>query len=155
MLSICSKTASGRLPSLFLLCRCFWFNGIKATPEEEPELWFLCLIYVAAPNVEAPEVARLVTEPLEKLLAQLTGVEHIYSTTQSNAAVVTLRFEVGHDREQAILDTYAKLYSYQHTMASVISSWQIRPVEVNDVPVMLAYLVKIQNFTMTSTNPLC
>ncbi|HCV01361.1 MAG TPA: AcrB/AcrD/AcrF family protein, partial [Pseudoalteromonas sp.] len=36
-----------------------------------------------------------------------------------------------------ILDTYAKLYSYQHTMASVISSWQIRPVEVNDVPIVM------------------
>ncbi|MFM9785931.1 hypothetical protein, partial [Streptomyces scabiei] len=31
----------------------------------------------------------------------------------------------------------AKLYSYQHAMASVISSWQVRPVEVNDVPIVM------------------
>ena len=113
--------------------------ALQQTPrEEEPQIVVPMLdIYVSAPNIEAPEVARLVTQPLEKLLAQLRGVEHIYSTTQSNGTVVTLRFTVGHDREQAILDTYAKLYSYQHTMASVISSWQVRPVEVNDVPIVM------------------
>lgn len=96
--------------------------ALNQTPrEEEPQITVPMLdIYVSAPNVEAPEVARLVTQPLEKLLAQLVGVEHIYSTTQTNSTVVTLRFEVGHNREQAILDTYAKLNSYQHTMASVI-----------------------------------
>ncbi|WP_300419652.1 efflux RND transporter permease subunit, partial [uncultured Pseudoalteromonas sp.] len=134
------NSLSGRLPVIiFIMSVLLGLMALKQTPrEEEPQIVVPMLdIYVAAPNVEAPEVARLVTEPLEKLLAQLTGVEHIYSTTQSNAAVVTLRFEVGHDREQAILDTYAKLYSYQHTMASVISSWQIRPVEVNDVPIVM------------------
>ncbi len=134
------SSLNGRLPVIiFILAVLLGLMALKQTPrEEEPQIVVPMLdIYVAAPNVEAPEVARLVTEPLEKLLAQLSGVEHIYSTTQSNATVVTLRFEVGHDREQAILDTYAKLYSYQHTMASVIISWQIRPVEVNDVPIMM------------------
>ena len=50
---------------------------------------------------------------------------------------MTLRFEVGHDREQAILDTYAKLNGYQHTMPSVIKDWQIRPIEVDDVPIVM------------------
>ncbi|KKK86171.1 hypothetical protein LCGC14_2765910, partial [marine sediment metagenome] len=111
---------------------------VQGIDKEKPQIVVPMLdIYVSAPSIEAPEVARLVTQPLEKLLAQLRGVEHIYSTTQSNGTVVTLRFTVGHDREQAILDTYAKLYSYQHTMASVISSWQVRPVEVNDVPIVM------------------
>ncbi|WP_065978375.1 efflux RND transporter permease subunit [Pseudoalteromonas lipolytica] len=134
------NSLSGRIPVIiFIMAILLGLMALKQTPrEEEPQIVVPMLdIYVAAPNVEAPEVARLVTEPLEKLLAQLTGVEHIYSTTHSNNAVVTLRFEVGHDREKAILDTYAKLYSYQHTMASVITSWQIRPVEVNDVPIVM------------------
>ncbi|ALS34358.1 hypothetical protein PTRA_a3374 [Pseudoalteromonas translucida KMM 520] len=134
------SSLSGRVPIIIfvlsVLCGLF---ALQQTPrEEEPQIVVPMLdIYVSAPNVEAPEVARLVTEPLEKLLAQLSGVKHIYSTTQSSRAVVTLRFEVGHDREQAILDTYAKLYSYQHTMTPIIKSWQIRPVEVNDVPIVM------------------
>jgi len=138
--SAVKNSLNGRIPIIiFVMAVLLGMMALKQTPrEEEPQIVVPMLdIYVSAPNVEAPEVARLVTQPLEKLLAQLRGVEHIYSTTQSNLSVVTLRFEVGHDREQAILDTYAKLYSYQHAMASVISSWQVRPVEVNDVPIVM------------------
>jgi len=87
------NSLSGRLPVIiFIMSVLLGLMALKQTPrEEEPQIVVPMLdIYVAAPNVEAPEVARLVTEPLEKLLAQLTGVEHIYSTTQSNAAVVLL-----------------------------------------------------------------
>jgi multidrug efflux pump subunit AcrB len=138
--NVVKNSLSGRIPIIiFVMSLLLGVFALKQTPrEEEPQIVVPMLdIYVSAPNVEAPEVARLVTQPLEKLLAQLAGVEHIYSTTQTNATVVTLRFEVGHDRERAILDTYAKLNSYQHTMASVIKSWQIRPIEVNDVPIVM------------------
>jgi len=134
------SSLSGRIPIIiFVMSLLLGVFALNQTPrEEEPQITVPMLdIYVSAPNVEAPEVARLVTQPLEKLLAQLVGVEHIYSTTQTNSTVVTLRFEVGHNREQAILDTYAKLNSYQHTMASVIKSWQIRPIEVDDVPIVM------------------
>ncbi|MGB1977428.1 MAG: efflux RND transporter permease subunit [Pseudoalteromonas tetraodonis] len=134
------SSLSGRIPIvIFVMSLLLGVFALNQTPrEEEPQITVPMLdIYVSVPNVEAPEVARLVTQPLEKLLAQLVGVEHIYSTTQTNSTVVTLRFEVGHNREQAILDTYAKLNSYQHTMASVIESWQIRPIEVDDVPIVM------------------
>ena len=134
------SSLSGRLPVIiFVLSVVLGLFALKQTArEEEPQIVVPMLdIYLSTPNVEAPEVARLATEPLEKLLAQLRGVKHIYSTTQTNGAVVTLRFKVGHSREQAILDTYAKLYSYEHTMAPIISSWQVRPVEVNDVPIIM------------------
>jgi len=134
------NSLSGRIPIIiFLISMLLGIFALKQTPrEEEPQITVPMLdIHVSVPNVEAPEVARLVTQPLEKLLAQLLGVKHIYSTSQTNSAVVTLRFEVGHNREQAILDTYAKLNSYQHTMASVIKSWQIRPIEVDDVPIAM------------------
>ncbi len=138
--SAVKTSLNGRLPIIiFVFALLLGLFALQQTPrEEEPQISVPLLdIYVDAPNVEAPEVARLVTQPLEKLLAQLSGVEHIYSTTQTNGTVVTLRFEVGHSREQAILDTYAKLYGYQHTMANVITRWQIRPVEVNDVPILM------------------
>ncbi|TMO06593.1 efflux RND transporter permease subunit [Pseudoalteromonas sp. S558] len=134
------SSLNGRIPIIiFVLSILLGLFSLKQTPrEEEPQIVVPMLdIYVSTPNIEAPEVARLVTQPLEKLLAQLRGVKHIYSTTQTDGAVVTLRFEVGHNREQAILDTYAKLYSYEHTMASVISHWQVRPIEVNDVPIVM------------------
>ncbi|MCF2859924.1 efflux RND transporter permease subunit [Pseudoalteromonas sp. SMS1] len=106
--------------------------------EEEPQITVPILdIHVEVPNVDAPEVTRLVTEPLEKLLMQIPGVEHVYSTTVTGKTRVTLRFEVGEDRERAILNTYTKLYANEDSKANVVSNWQIKPVEVDDVAMLM------------------
>ena len=75
------SSLTGRIPVIiFVLSILFGLFALKQTPrEEEPQIVVPMLdIYVSAPNVEAPEVTRLVTQPLEKLLSQLGGVEHIY-----------------------------------------------------------------------------
>ncbi|WP_278404743.1 efflux RND transporter permease subunit [Pseudoalteromonas ruthenica] len=113
--------------------------ALSYTPrEEEPQITVPMLdITVAVPGIEAPQVERLVTIKLEKLLAQIPGVEHIYSTTANEQLVTTLRFEVGHSREQALIDTYAKLYAYQDTMPQVVKQWQIKPISVDDVAIVM------------------
>ncbi len=131
---------SGPLPLfIFVLALVVGSFAMVNTPrEEEPQIVVPMLdIMVSAPNIEAPEVERLVTVELEKLLAQIKGVEHIYSMTQNGQLVSTLRFEVGHSREQALIDTYAKLYAYQDTMSPVVQQWQIKPIEVDDVAIVM------------------
>ncbi|WP_462156705.1 efflux RND transporter permease subunit [Pseudoalteromonas sp. GB56] len=131
---------SGPLPLfIFILALVVGSFAMVNTPrEEEPQIVVPMLdIMVSAPNIEAPEVERLVTVELEKLLAQIKGVEHIYSMTQNGQLVSTLRFEVGHSREQALIDTYAKLYAYQDTMSPVVQQWQIKPIEVDDVAIVM------------------
>jgi multidrug efflux pump subunit AcrB len=54
--------------------------------------------------------------------------------------LVTLRFHVGEDRETSILNTYNKLYSNQDRVPPVVSAWQVKPVEVDDVPMMVLAL---------------
>ncbi|WP_125721246.1 efflux RND transporter permease subunit [Pseudoalteromonas rubra] len=137
---VIGQSLAGRLPALlFVFSMVLGVLALQFTPrEEEPQIVVPMLdIHVTAPNIAAPEVVRLVTTPLEKLLLQIPGVEHVYSTTHSGRAVVTLRFQVGESREQAILNTYTKLYANEHQMAAVVSDWQIRPVEVDDVPIVM------------------
>ncbi|TMP30927.1 AcrB/AcrD/AcrF family protein [Pseudoalteromonas rubra] len=137
---ILKQSLSGRLPALlFFFAIVLGALALQFMPrEEEPQIVVPMLdIHVTAPNIAAPEVVRLVTTPLEKLLMQIPGVEHVYSTTNSGNTVVTLRFHVGESREQAILNTYTKLYANEHQMAAVVSDWQIRPIEVDDVPIVM------------------
>ena len=101
------NSLSGKFPIfVFILSVLLGTMALKFTPrEEEPQIVVPMLdILVAAPNTDAPEVARLVTTPLEKLLMQIPGVEHVYSSTQTGGTAVTLRFYVGEDREKAIDD---------------------------------------------------
>ncbi|MEJ6474304.1 efflux RND transporter permease subunit [Pseudoalteromonas piscicida] len=138
--SAIKQSLQGHLPTLIFLCSIvLGLFALQMTPrEEEPQIVVPMLdIHVEVPNTASPEVARLVTTPLEKLLLQIPGVEHVYSTTQTGAAVVTLRFHVGEDRERAILNTYTKLNANQHTMPGIVKQWQIRPIEVDDVPILM------------------
>ncbi len=116
--------------------------ALNFTPrEEEPQIVVPMVdVLVQAPGLGARQMERQVTTPLEKLLSQIPGVEHVYSSSMTGQAAVTLRFYVGQDREESILNTYNKLYSNQDEIPGVVSNWLVRPIEVDDVPIVLLAL---------------
>ena len=64
--------------------------------EEEPQIVVPMVdVLVEAPSLTARQVERQVTTPLEKLLTQIPGVEHVYSSSMTERATVTLSFYVG------------------------------------------------------------
>ncbi len=131
---------SGNLP-VFILVTSIVLGGIAlqiTAREEEPQIVVpMVEVLVSSPGLSAKQVERQVSTPLEKLLAQITGVENVYSTSASGKSAVTLRFFVGQDREEAILNTYNKVYANQDKMPGVVKDWLVRPVEVDDVPILM------------------
>lgn len=113
--------------------------ALKYTPrEEEPQIVVPMIdVVVSAPSINVQQMERLVTTPLEKLLAQITGVEHVYSVTHPSKTVVTLRFHVGENREQALLNTYNKLHSNTDKIPAIVKNWRVKPIEVDDVPIVM------------------
>jgi multidrug efflux pump subunit AcrB len=64
--------------------------------EEEPQISVPMVdIVVQANGLKAPDAIELVTKPLEAIVKPIAGVEHVYSQTQDDRAVVTVRFNVG------------------------------------------------------------
>ena len=116
--------------------------ALIVTPrEEEPQIVVpMANVLVTAPGLSAQQVEKQVTHPLEKLLTQITGVENVYSRTGNGRTIVTLRFFVGEDREDSLLNVYSKLYSNQDKIPAVVSNWLVKPVEVDDVPIIVAGL---------------
>ncbi|MFN2169337.1 MAG: efflux RND transporter permease subunit, partial [Anaerolineae bacterium] len=116
--------------------------ALLVTPrEEEPQIVVPSAdVLVTAPGMSAREVERLVATPLEKLLAQIDGVEHVYSTSELGRAVVTVSFYVGEDRENSLLKLYSKVYSHQDAVPAGVTGWVVRPIEVDDVPILTATL---------------
>ena len=136
-------TLRGGLPmSIFILAIFAGALALVFTPrEEEPQIVVPMVDVLArAPGLSASQVERQVTTPLEKLLAQIPGVEHVYSTSSAGQAAVTLRFYVGEDREKSILNTYNKVYANQDKVPRVVQDWLIRPIEVDDVPMIIIAL---------------
>jgi multidrug efflux pump subunit AcrB len=78
--------------------------------EEEPQISVpLVDIHVQAQGLRAADAVKLVTEPLEVMVKGINDVEHVYSQTRDDAAMVTARFEVGTRSEDAILRVHDKV----------------------------------------------
>ncbi|PKG99789.1 AcrB/AcrD/AcrF family protein [Paraglaciecola sp. MB-3u-78] len=116
--------------------------ALTYTPrEEEPQIVVPMIdVWVDVPNLSARQVERQVTVPLEKLLKQVPGIEHIYSASHDGALNVTLRFNVGEDRERALVNTYNKLFSNQDKIPEVAANWIVKPIEVDDVAILMVGL---------------
>ena len=116
--------------------------ALLITPrEEEPQIVVpLADVLVEAPGLGARQVERQIATPLEKLLSQIDGVEHVYSMSESERCVVTVRFYVGEDREDSLIKIYNKLYSNTDRIPAAVSSWVVKPIEIDDVPIVVAVL---------------
>ncbi|MEP1871244.1 MAG: efflux RND transporter permease subunit [Paraglaciecola sp.] len=128
---------------LFLFALIAGVIALQATPrEEEPQIVVPMIeVMVEVPNLSARQVERQVTTPLEKLLTQIAGVEHVYSTSLDGQLSVVLRFFVGENREDALINTYNKLYANQDSIPSVVDNWILKPIEVDDIPIVMIGLV--------------
>ncbi|PAY16279.1 acriflavine resistance protein B [Rhodopirellula sp. SM50] len=109
--------------------------------EEEPQIVVpMADVFASAPGLSAEEVERQVTDRLEKLLYQIDGVEFVYSMSQPGQCVVTVRFYVGEDREDSLVKIYNKINSSTDKIPPVVESWVVKPIEVDDVPIVIATL---------------
>jgi len=109
--------------------------------EEEPQIVVpVADVIVMYPGGDAATVEKLVSSRLERLLYQIDGVEYVYSMSRPGMAVVTVRFFVGQDREASLIKLYNKIFSNIDKTTPGISGWVVKPVEIDDVPVLTAAL---------------
>ncbi|MCB2155293.1 efflux RND transporter permease subunit [bacterium] len=109
--------------------------------EEEPQIVVpLADVFVTAPGLSAEQVERQISTPLENLLYQIDGVEYVYSMSRPGQSVVTVRFYVGEDREDSLVKIYNQIHSNSDKVPSSVSGWVVKPLEVDDVPIVIAML---------------
>jgi len=116
--------------------------ALAITPrEEEPQIVVpFADVMVRFPGASAEEVEKLVSTPLEAKLWEIDGVEYVYSASRPGEAVVTVRFYVGQDRERSLVKIWNKLMSNQEVLPLGVTSWTVKPIEIDDVPIVLLTL---------------
>ncbi|MBN9121385.1 MAG: efflux RND transporter permease subunit [Planctomycetes bacterium] len=112
--------------------------ALALTPrEEEPQIVVpLADIYVRMPGATAEEVEQQVSSKLERLLAQIDGVEYVYSMSRPGEAVVTVRFYVGENREASLVKLHNKIMMSTDAVPPGVTGWVVKPVEIDDVPLV-------------------
>ncbi len=97
--------ASPLSPLILLASQALGLVALTALPrEEEPQISVPMVdIHVRADGLKAEDAVKLVTEPLEAIVKSIDGVEHVYSETRDDGAVVRARFVVGTSADAAVL----------------------------------------------------
>ena len=141
--SLTSRVVAAFLGSNFSILLILLFVGLglvalTATPrEEDPQIVVPFIdVFIEAPGTSVDETQKLAAEPLERLLFEISGVEHVYSISWPGRAMVTVRFEVGEDREKALVNVYNKIQSNLDRVPPQVASWIVKPVEIDDVPIL-------------------
>ncbi|MEZ5499865.1 MAG: efflux RND transporter permease subunit [Steroidobacteraceae bacterium] len=141
---------SGRLARYFLhnqltplLALAALLLGIFAafiTPrEEEPQIDVtFANVFIGFPGASAEQVETLVASPMEQVLGEIAGVKHIYSTSSPGMAVLTVQFEVGQKRTEAIVRLYNAIYSNAdwRPPALGVARPLVKPGGIDDVPIL-------------------
>jgi len=139
LMGIVRQFLTGKNAVLFLVfALCLGAAAILVTPrEEEPQIIVpMADIMVQVPGASAEEVEKLVATPLERLLWQIDGVEYVYSTSRRDACLATVRFRVGEDRENSLVKLHNTITTHPDLVPSVVSGWVVKPVEIDDVPIV-------------------
>jgi len=105
--------------------------------EEEPQIQVPMVdVRLAWPGQPVTQVERQLTTPVEKHLAQIPGLEYLYSTTRDDGALVILRFKVGMSPDQALTRVRARLDEAGALLPPGAAVASVAPRSIDDVPVL-------------------
>lgn len=130
---------TSKMPIIFIIASLLaGGSALLLTPrEEEPQIVVPVVdVIINFPGASPSEVENLVTINLERKLWEIDGVEYLYSSSHPGMAVVTARFYVGENFETSLLKIHSKMMSYVDKVPPGVSGWVVRPVDVNDVPII-------------------
>ncbi|MDT9599011.1 efflux RND transporter permease subunit [Sphingosinicella rhizophila] len=109
--------------------------------EEEPQISVPMIdIRVAAPGLAASDVVELVGKPLETIVRSVDGVEHVYTQAEDDGVLVTARFLVGSDPDDAALRIHEKLRANYDRIPVGIAEPVVTARGINDVPIIVLTL---------------
>ncbi|MBI3352612.1 MAG: efflux RND transporter permease subunit [Nitrospirae bacterium] len=122
-------------PVIAIISLVLGFGAVWLTPkEEEPQISLPMIdIQTGAPGFEAAEVERQVTEPIERAVWGLDGVEYVYSSSRAHSSLVTVRFKVGEPMEPSLVKVHHKLLSMRNDLPSSALPSQVKSYSIDDV----------------------
>jgi len=116
--------------------------------EEDPQIAISGgSIIIPAPGLTPKEVEKIIVEPLEQKLKEIKGIEHIYSMSVNNVAIVNVMYYIGQNREVSNLKIYDKVMQNMDMLPKKIMQPMIKPLDIDiDIPIVnIAFFQKNKN----------
>ncbi len=125
-------------PLLFFAMLGMGILGLIFTPrQEDPQISVPMIdLFVQYPGASTEQVGSLAVEPLERLLSEIPGVKHVYSASEREQGIITVRFKVGEQMGPSLVKVHDKLQANQHLLPPGALPPVVRPKGIDDVPVV-------------------
>ncbi len=120
--------------------------AVLRTPREEnPQIVVpAALVTVSLPGASAAEVEELVVTPLEGILSEIGGVDHIESTAQNSLGAVQVQFKVGQPKEESLVKLYDRVLASRSRLPTDAGTPFVRSIDADDVPILTFTLASSQ-----------
>ncbi|WP_237704890.1 efflux RND transporter permease subunit [Rubrivivax benzoatilyticus] len=132
--------ANAITPLLALVALLLGLFAVLVTPrEEEPQINVtMANVLIPFPGASSADVQNMVARPAEQVLGQIAGIEHTYSVSRPGMAVLTVQFEVGVPRTEALVRLYDVLDANQDWLPAGLGTLPpiVKPKGIDDVPVL-------------------
>ncbi|QFR49126.1 efflux RND transporter permease subunit [Sulfurimonas lithotrophica] len=123
--------------AIFLLA--IGYISLEVMPrEEDPQISISGgSIIIPAPGLKPKEIEQIIVEPLETKLREIKGIEHIYSMSMDNVAVVNVMYYIGQNREISNLKLYDKVMQNMDKLPKNIMQPLVKPLDIDiDIPIL-------------------
>lgn len=129
-------------PVLVLFCLAVGWIAAMLTPREEnPQILVPgAEVLYSLPGRSASEVERLVAAPVERALREIEGVEHTFATAMQGQARIAVQFEVGVDKEKAMVRVYQRISGVQPLLPAEVTPPLIQRIDADDIAVVAVTL---------------
>src|SRR5690606_19778922 len=107
--------------------------------EEEPQINVtMANVMIPYPGASAKQVEQAVALPAEQVLGQIAQVEHVMSVSRPGMAIITVQYEVGVPRTEALVRLHDTIQSNRDWLPqnAGIGEPIVKPKSIDDVPIV-------------------
>ncbi|HMR16508.1 MAG TPA: efflux RND transporter permease subunit, partial [Mariniflexile sp.] len=113
------------------------YSSFLIPREEEPQINVpMADVMVGYPGANPSEVENRVVKPLEKIISNIKGVEHVHSMAMNGQAVIIVQFYVGEDTERSYVKLYDELMKQENMFPQGVYKPIVKTRSIDDVPML-------------------
>ncbi len=113
------------------------YSSFLIPREEEPQINVpMADVMVGYPGASPAEVESRVAKPLEKIISNIKGVEHVHTMAMNGQAMLIVQFYVGQDVERSYVKLYDELAKHENMFPQGVYKPMVKTRSIDDVPML-------------------
>ncbi|MEX1383635.1 efflux RND transporter permease subunit, partial [Lutibacter sp.] len=113
------------------------YSSFLIPREEEPQIIVpMADVLVGYPGASPTEVESRVVKPLEKIISNIKGVQHVHSIAMNGQSMMIVQFYVGEDTERSYVKLYDELMRHKGMFPPGVTEPLVKTRSIDDVPML-------------------